>query len=140
MPAVAEVLDQLGPVFRWGDARRAGLSDPMLHRLLSEGRLERISHGLYRQADVEVAEMRSGNTVRQLTVRFAKGDSAVPIDLGVLAAGGYTAYYYYKVYEPGHRAAERRSRRRARADEPTAVLVAPYATSDGGGLAVAGSF
>ena len=57
MPAVAEVLDQLGPVFRWREARRAGLSDPMLHRLLSEGRLERISHGLYRQGDVELADL-----------------------------------------------------------------------------------
>jgi predicted transcriptional regulator of viral defense system len=54
---VADVLDRLGPVFRWGEASRAGLSDPTLYRLLPEGRLERISHGLYRQAHVEVADL-----------------------------------------------------------------------------------
>lgn len=57
MPTAADVLDQLGPVFRWREARRAGLSDPALHRLLAEGRLERISHGLYLQVHTECADV-----------------------------------------------------------------------------------
>lgn len=57
MPAVADVLGQLGPVFRWAEWRRAGMSDPVLYRLLAEGRLERISHGLYLQADADVADL-----------------------------------------------------------------------------------
>ena len=56
MPAVVEALERLGPVFRWREARSAGLSDPALHRLLVEGRLERISHGLYLQVDTEFAD------------------------------------------------------------------------------------
>lgn len=57
MSTVADVLDKLGPVFRWGEWRRAGMSDPLLHRLLAEGRLERISHGLYLQAEADVADL-----------------------------------------------------------------------------------
>ena len=56
MPAVVGALERLGPVFRWREARSAGLSDPALHRLLAEGRLERISHGLYLQVDTEFAD------------------------------------------------------------------------------------
>lgn len=57
MPTAAVLLGQLGPVFRWSEARHAGLSDPTLSRLLGEGRLERISHGLYLQADATVADL-----------------------------------------------------------------------------------
>ena len=57
MSTGADLLDQFGPVFRWREARRAGLSDSLLHRLLAEGCLERISHGLYLQADAELADL-----------------------------------------------------------------------------------
>jgi hypothetical protein len=57
MSTGADLLEQLGPVFRWRDARSVGLSDPTMHRLLAEGRLERISHGLYLQADSELADL-----------------------------------------------------------------------------------
>jgi predicted transcriptional regulator of viral defense system len=57
MPTGADLLGQLGPVFRWREARHAGLSDPTLNRLLTEGRLERISHGLYLRADARVADL-----------------------------------------------------------------------------------
>ena len=53
----AGLLGQLGPVFRWRDAQRAGLSDPTMHRLLADGKLERISHGLYLQAEAQVADL-----------------------------------------------------------------------------------
>lgn len=52
----ADRLAGLGAVFRWSQARDAGLSDPVLYRLLAQGRLERISHGLYRRTDVEVGD------------------------------------------------------------------------------------
>lgn len=39
MPAVVEALEQLGPVFRWREARSPGLSDPAMYPLLAEGRL-----------------------------------------------------------------------------------------------------
>ena len=57
MSTGADLLEQLGPVFRWRDAQRAGLSDPAMHRLLAEGRLERISHGLYLQVEAPVADL-----------------------------------------------------------------------------------
>jgi hypothetical protein len=57
MSTGADLLEQLGPVFRWRDAQRAGLSDPTVHRLLADGKLERISHGLYLQAEAQVADL-----------------------------------------------------------------------------------
>jgi hypothetical protein len=57
MPTGADALDRLGAVFRWREARRAGMSDPVLHRMLAEGQLERISHGLYLQVDTDVADL-----------------------------------------------------------------------------------
>ena len=57
MSTGADLLKQLGPVFRWRDAQRAGLSDPTVHRLLADGKLERISHGLYLQTEAQVADL-----------------------------------------------------------------------------------
>jgi hypothetical protein len=57
MSTGADLLKQLGPVFRWRDAQWVGLSDPTMHRLLAEGRLERISHGLYLQAEAQVTDL-----------------------------------------------------------------------------------
>lgn len=57
MTTTEEVLDRLGPVFRWSDAHEAGLSDPVLYGLVEEGRVERVSHGLYRRAEVDVADL-----------------------------------------------------------------------------------
>jgi hypothetical protein len=53
----AQLLDRIGPVFRWSDAHAAGMSDPVLYGLVDEGRIERVSHGLYRLADVEIADL-----------------------------------------------------------------------------------
>ena len=52
-----ERLAELRPVFRWSDARDAGMSDPTLYGLVAEGRLERLSHGLYRRSDVDVFDL-----------------------------------------------------------------------------------
>lgn len=58
MPAsTEELLDRIGPVFRWSDAHAAGLSDPVLYGLVDDGHLERVSHGLYRRTEVDVAEL-----------------------------------------------------------------------------------
>lgn len=69
-----------------------------------------------------------------------KGKSlALTTDLllvGAVAAGAYTAYYYYKVYQPRKRADARRRERAAAVD----VWVAPYTTGEQTGLAVGGSF
>ena len=54
---VEDRLTEVGPVFRWSDAREAGLSDPVLYGLVEAGRVERLSHGLYRRADVEVVDL-----------------------------------------------------------------------------------
>jgi hypothetical protein len=53
----AQLLDRIGPVFRWSDAHAAGMSDPVLYGLVDEGRIERVSHGLYRLADVEIPDL-----------------------------------------------------------------------------------
>lgn len=52
-----QLLDRIGPVFRWSDAHAAGMSDPVLYGLVDEGRIERVSHGLYRLAEVEIADL-----------------------------------------------------------------------------------
>lgn len=57
MVDVAERLTGLGPVFRWSDARDAGLSDPVLYALVEDGQIERISHGLYRRTDAEIVDL-----------------------------------------------------------------------------------
>jgi len=57
MVAVEEVLAGVGPVFRWSDARDAGMSDAVLYGLVEDGRLERVSHGLYRRVDVDVVDL-----------------------------------------------------------------------------------
>ena len=54
---MADVLAELPPVFRWSDARDAGMSDPTLYGLVDAGELERLSHGLYRRADVDVFDL-----------------------------------------------------------------------------------
>lgn len=40
-------LDALGPAFRWSEARDAGITQPRLQRLLEQGKIERLEHGLY---------------------------------------------------------------------------------------------
>lgn len=52
-----QLLERIGPVFRWSDAHAAGMSDPVLYGLVDEGRIERVSHGLYRLAGVEIADL-----------------------------------------------------------------------------------
>jgi hypothetical protein len=53
--------------------------------------------------------------------------------LATAAVGGYTAYYYYKVYKPRQRRLEQRG-------AAARVWVVPYADPAGGGVAVGGSF
>lgn len=55
--ATEQLLERVGPVFRWSDAHATGLSDPVLYRLVKQGRIERISHGLYRLAEVDIADL-----------------------------------------------------------------------------------
>lgn len=54
---MADVLTALPPVFRWSDAREVGMSDPALYGLVADGRLERLSHGLYRRTDADVFDL-----------------------------------------------------------------------------------
>ncbi len=56
--------------------------------------------------------------------------------LGTIAAGAYTAYYYYKVYQPKKRSMERSSRR----EGDRRLWVAPYLGRGSGGLAAGGRF
>ncbi len=83
MSTGADRLEQLGPVFRWRDAQSVGLSDPTLHRLLADGRLERISHGLYLQAEALVADL-------DLVVVAAANDRATICLTSALARHGLT--------------------------------------------------
>jgi hypothetical protein len=83
MSAGGDLLEQLGPVFRWRDAQSVGLSDPTMHRLLTEGRLERISHGLYLQAEARVADL-------DLVVVAAANDRATICLTSALARHGLT--------------------------------------------------
>jgi predicted transcriptional regulator of viral defense system len=48
---IEDLLDELGSVFRWSEARSAGLTQPRLYRLIEAGRVERIGHGLYLRTD-----------------------------------------------------------------------------------------
>ena len=57
MVEIVELLAELPPVFRRSDARDAGMSDPALYGLVVEGRLERLSHGLYRRMDMDVFDL-----------------------------------------------------------------------------------
>lgn len=47
----------LPEVFRWHEAREAGLSDRRLKRLTDDGMIERIEHGLYRRTDSAVGDL-----------------------------------------------------------------------------------
>ena len=47
----------LPAVFRWHEAREAGLSDRRLKRLTNDGLIERIEHGLYRRTDSAVGDL-----------------------------------------------------------------------------------
>jgi predicted transcriptional regulator of viral defense system len=47
----------LGPVFRWSEAQDAGMSDPRLYRLMRDGAVQRITHGLYRWTDAEIEDL-----------------------------------------------------------------------------------
>lgn len=53
----AQVRQSLGPVFRWSEAQAAGMADPRLYRLIREGAVERIGHGLYRWTDAEIEDL-----------------------------------------------------------------------------------
>lgn len=50
-------LEGLGPVFRWAQARDAGVTQPELGRLLESGRVERIGHGLYLRDDAPALDL-----------------------------------------------------------------------------------
>lgn len=78
-----ELLGRLGPVFRWSQAQEAGLSDPVLYRLVEEGRLERVSHGLYRLAEAAVPDL-------ELVVVAAANDRATVCLTSALARHGLT--------------------------------------------------
>jgi hypothetical protein len=58
--------------------------------------------------------------------------------LGTAAVGAYTAYYYYGVYKPRKRGHERRMRLKNRRE--SRLWVVPYASPEGGGVAVSGAF
>ncbi len=58
--------------------------------------------------------------------------------LGTAAVGAYTAYYYYGVYQPKKRGHERRMRLKNR--RRSRLLLVPYASPEGGGVAVSGAF
>lgn len=69
-------LTSLGPIFRWSEAQHAGLSDPVLYRLLKEGAIERIGHGLYLQAgadslDLDLAEIAAASPLATLCLTSA---------------------------------------------------------------------
>ena len=49
--------DGLPAVFRWHEAREAGLSDRRLKRLTDDGTIERIDHGLYRRTDSATGDL-----------------------------------------------------------------------------------
>lgn len=55
--AIDKLLERVGPVFRWSDAQAVGLPDPVLYGLLEEQRIERVSHGLYRRTEVDIADL-----------------------------------------------------------------------------------
>ncbi|MEA1903702.1 MAG: type IV toxin-antitoxin system AbiEi family antitoxin domain-containing protein [Actinomycetota bacterium] len=59
--APAQRKDELPPelpeVFRWSQAREAGLSDRRLKRLVRDGIVERIGAGIYRMADAPPADV-----------------------------------------------------------------------------------
>ncbi len=57
MVTVEDVLAGVGPVFRWSNAHDAGLSDLALYGLVDAGRIERLSHGLYRRSEVEIVDL-----------------------------------------------------------------------------------
>ncbi len=77
------MLGRLGPVFRWSQAQEAGLSDPVLYRLVDEGRLERLSRGLYRLAEAEIVDL-------ELVVVAAANDRATVCLASALARHGLT--------------------------------------------------
>lgn len=47
----------LGDTFRFSEAIRAGLTEPVLREMVAEGRLEWVARGLYRRADAELADL-----------------------------------------------------------------------------------
>ena len=49
--------DDLPAVFKWHEAREAGISDRRLKRLTDDGMIERIDHGLYRRTDSAVGDL-----------------------------------------------------------------------------------
>lgn len=51
------LLDRLGPVFRWSDARSIGANDPALAAWLRAGWIERLSHGLYRRTSTAMTDL-----------------------------------------------------------------------------------
>lgn len=53
----ARFRQSLGAVFRWSEAQAAGMTDPRLYRLMREGAIERIAHGLYRWTDAEIGDL-----------------------------------------------------------------------------------
>jgi hypothetical protein len=65
------LLDRLGPVFRWSDARAIGANDPALAAWLRAGWIERLGHGLYRTTATEPDDLDLvivAATVRRATI------------------------------------------------------------------------
>ncbi len=59
--------------------------------------------------------------------------------IGTVAAGAYTAYYYYGTYLPEKRT-HQRNMELQRGREARRIWVVPYAAAEGGGVAVGGTF
>lgn len=52
-----EQLAELGPAFRWSEARDAGITQPRLTRLMRDGAIERVARGLYLRADATPVDL-----------------------------------------------------------------------------------
>lgn len=48
---------ELPTVFRWSRAKQMGISDRRLRRLVADGLVDRIGHGVYRRADAQPADL-----------------------------------------------------------------------------------
>jgi len=47
----------LPAVFKWGEAREAGVTDRRLKRLTDDGMIEKIEHGLYKPSNLPVGDL-----------------------------------------------------------------------------------
>lgn len=90
---------QLGDLFTFGDARRAGLSQRAFYALRDEGAIVAIAHGLYRQAHadvgdvdlIEIAERAQSATLRLETALSRHGlVDSIPVAIDIAIPRGST--------------------------------------------------